>query len=315
MSDNKFTQIGELLHASIASSRKAMDALVAKGDDAFSSASLELDAVKEIITKQIETGADYIEINLDDLLGNDDEKVIALMAKYTELIKECCIENPACSVCIDSSDDRLLISGLNQWYKTSHDLKKPMINSVKISNIDNILPLAKEKPFRFIALLMSEMPPENAKQAVEELLAQAHKIFDAAIDYGFSPDDIFFDTGVYPLAIDIPMNPGQPGYTYRTFETVKAIRANEKFKGVHFSLGFSNCFRDLPRRRIGITRAYVHKAIEVGVDGGIVNTNHNLHGGEADKELLNLVQAFAQLNGDMDKTTTAMELMANFCRG
>ncbi len=315
MSNNKFTQIGELLHTSIASSRKAMDALIAKGDNAFNTPSAELDAVKEIITKQIDTGADYIEINLDDLLGNNDQEIIEMMAQYVELIKQCCKDNPECSVCIDSSDDRLLVSGLNQWYKDSHNLKKPMINSVKVSNIDNILSLGKEKPFRFIALLMSEMPPENAKQAIDELLDQANKIFDAAMDYGFSPDDIFFDTGVYPLAIDIPMNPGQPGYTYRTFETVKAILADEKFKGVHFSLGFSNCFRDLPRRKIGITRAYVHKAIEIGVDGGIVNTTHSLHSGEAAPELLALVEAFAQLDGDMEKTTTAMELMASFCSG
>jgi len=314
MAKQKFIQIGELLHASIPSTRRVMDNLHATAD-AFSLDSPELDCVKEIIFKQINDCADYIEINLDDMLGNNDDEILELMKNYTQLIKTCTNKAAQTSICIDSSDDRLLVAGLEQWYLGTNISQKPMINSVKISNKESILKLGKKMPFKFIALLMSETPPQTAAQAVEDLLSQAHKIFDSAIKYGFLPDDIFFDTGVYPLAIDMPMNPSQPSYTYRTIETIKAIRADKKFDGVHFSLGFSNCFRDLPHRKIGITRAYVHKAIEIGADGGIVNTSHQLHEGEVAQELKELVEAFAQMNGDSDKTTTAMELMTKFCRG
>jgi hypothetical protein len=52
-----------------------------------------------------------------------------------------------------------------------------------------------------------------------------------------------------------------PGYDYRAFGTVKKIRGNAKMKGVHCSLGVSNCVCDLRDRRFDACRAYVAKAI------------------------------------------------------
>ena len=110
------------------------------------------------------------------------------------------------------------------------------------------------------------------------------------------------------------MEPGVPGYTYRTFETIKRIKSDPRMKGVHCSLGISNCVRDLPARRIGVCRAYVAKAMEYGLDAGIVNTAHQYGSAEAAPELLELVDAYAQMDGSMDKMTKAMELMGQFCR-
>jgi cobalamin-dependent methionine synthase I len=132
--------------------------------------------------------------------------------------------------------------------------------------------------------------------------------------YGFRPDQIFFDSTVFPLAIDMPMEPGVPGYTYRTFETIKRIKGDPRMKGVHCSLGISNCVRDLPARRIGVCRAYMAKAMEYGLDAGIVNTAHQYGTAEAAPELLELVDAYAKLDGSMEKMTKAMELMGQFCR-
>ena len=85
-------------------------------------------------------------------------------------------------------------------------------------------------------------------------------------------------------------------------------------KGVHFSLGVSNCARDLPGRKIGICRAYVAKAMEYGLDAAIVNVAHHYGQVEPDPELLELVDAYAQMDGSAEKMNQAMMLMGKFCQ-
>ncbi len=116
------------------------------------------------------------------------------------------------------------------------------------------------------------------------------------------------------MAIDMPMEPGVPGYTYRAFETIKKIKSDPKMKGVHCSLGISNCVRDLPGRKIGICRAYVAKAMEYGLDAAIVNTAHHYGQVEPDTELLALVDAYAKMDGSAERLNKAMALMSQFCQ-
>jgi cobalamin-dependent methionine synthase I len=174
-----------------------------------------------------------------------------------------------------------------------------------------MIPLKKEYDFSFVGLLMSD--DATAQHTVEDLLALAKELFNKAIAHGFKADEIFFDSTVFPLAIDMPMQPGVPGYTYRAFETIKAIKNDPQMQGVHFSMGVSNCCRDLPGRRIGICRAYVEKAMEYGLDAGIVNAAHHYGTKPADPKLVELVSAYAAMDGDMDKTNDAIELMGEFC--
>jgi cobalamin-dependent methionine synthase I len=143
----------------------------------------------------------------------------------------------------------------------------------------------------------------------------AKQIFDSAVEqYGFKPEQIFFDTTVFPLAIDMPMEPNVPGYTYRTFETIKKIKNDSKMKNAHCSLGISNCARDLPGRKVGVCRAYVAKAMKYGLDAGIVNVAHKFGLGEPAPELVELVDAYAKMDGSAERMNKAMELMGKFCR-
>jgi cobalamin-dependent methionine synthase I len=155
--------------------------------------------------------------------------------------------------------------------------------------MDRMLPLKKDYDFSFIGLLVSEERPTGpgGSHSVEELYGLARQIFERAVEHhGFRPEQIFFDSTVFPLAIDMPMEPGVPGYTYRTFETIKRIKSDPRMKGVHCSLGVSNSVRDLPARKIGVCRAYVAKAMEYGLDAGIVNTAHQYGSVEAPPEPL-----------------------------
>ena len=311
---NPFIAIGESIHASIPKTGKIMKRLAELRSDAHSAPSEPLNYIKALTESQAAEGADYIAVNLD-IFGEDNPQVaVDMMLKYVRMVRRWGNGAP---VCIDSSNDDVLIAGLKEWHNTDRSVKQPLINSVKVYTMDNTLPLKKDFDFAFIGLLVSEEAPTGAggSHSVAQLYSLAKQIFEKAVgQYGFKPGEIFFDSTVFPLAIDMPMEPGVPGYTYRTFETIKRIKSDRKLKGVHCSLGISNCVRDLPGRKIGLCRAYLAKAMEYGLDAAIVNVAHHYGLVEPPPELLELVDAYAKMDGSTEKMNKAMMLMGKFCR-
>jgi len=304
--------IGESIHASIPKTGQVMKELHALGDDAYTRASGQLDYIRALVEEQADEGAAYIAVNLDAFGESDANQAVGMMRHYVRLVRQW---GKGVPVCVDSSNDDVLIAGLQEWYDTDQPVKAPLLNSIKIYTADRMMPLKKQHDFSFIGLLVSEDKPTGpgGSHSVDELYSLARQIFDKAMQYGFKPGEIFFDSTVFPIAIDMPMEPGVPGYTYRAFETIKRIKNDPQMKGCHFSLGISNSCRDLPGRKIGICRAYVAKAMEYGLDAGIVNVSHHYGEKPVDPELLNLVDAYAKLDGSMEKLNDAMTLMGDFC--
>ena len=304
--------IGESIHASIPKTGKIMRELHDLGADAYTKESGALNYIHALIEEQADEGAAYIAVNLDAFGENDAQQAVGMMVNYTKLVRKW---GKGVPICIDSSNDDVLIAGLKEWYNTDGAVKSPLINSIKTHTADNIMALKKTYDFSFIGLLVSEDKPTGpgGSHSVDELFGLAKEIFDKAMKYGFKPEEIFFDSTVFPIAIDMPMEPGVPGYTYLAFETIKKIKTDPKMKNCHCSLGISNSCRDLPGRRIGICRAYVAKAMEYGLDAGIVNVAHRYGEKPVDPGLLELVNAYANLDGNMENLTVAMELMGKFC--
>ena len=311
---NPLISIGESIHASIPKTGKIMKQLAELGDEAYTKPSPSLDYIKALIESQAADGADYIAVNLD-AFGEDDPKIaVNMMVEYAGLIRKW---GGGVPICIDSSDDDVLIAGLKEWYRTDEKVKQPLINSVKVYTIERILLLKRDFDFSFVGLLVSQgaATGPGGSHSVDELYSLAVQIFDAALQkYGFKPEQIFFDTTVFPLAIDMPMEPNVPGYTFRTFETIKKIKSDPKMKDVHCSLGVSNCARDLPGRKVGVCRAYIAKAMEYGLDAGIVNVAHKFGLVEPAPELVELVDAYAKMDGSAERMNKSMELMGKFCR-
>jgi 5-methyltetrahydrofolate corrinoid/iron sulfur protein methyltransferase len=319
---NPLISIGEAVHASIPKTAAVMKQLAQLGPDAYSVPSGPLNYIKALVESQAADGAGYIAVNLDAFGEDNPQLTVDMMLEYVTMVRKWGSGVP---ICIDSSNDDVLTAGLEQWYNTEKKIKRPLINSVKVYTMDNILPLKKHFDFAFVGLLVSEPRAFLRKQergtgpggshSVEELYSLAKQIFDVAVGrYGFKANQVFFDSTVFPLAIDMPMESGVPGYTYRAFETIKKIKGDAKMKGVHCLLGISNCVRDLPGRKIGICRAYVAKAMEYGLDAGIVNVAHHYGLVEPDPDLLELVDAYAKMNGSAERMNEAMTLMGKFCR-
>lgn len=306
--------IGESVHASIPKTSAVMKELAALGADAYSRPSEPLDYIKALIESQATDGADFIAVNLDAFGETDPQVAVGMMVEYVRLVRQ---YGQGVPVCIDSSDNNVLIAGLKEWCSGAEPVGRPLVNSVKVYTMDRMLPLKKDFNYAFVGLLVSEEAATGpgGSHSVDELYALAKQIFDKAVsEYNFKPDEIYFDSTVFPLAIDMPMQPGTPGYTYRAFETIKKIKSDPAMQGVHCSLGVSNCARDLPARKVGICRAYVAKAMEYGLDAGIVNTTHHFGQIEPAPELLELVDAYAKMDGSPEPMIKAMDLMGQFCR-
>jgi len=314
MVKNPLITIGESIHASIPKTASIMKQLEQLGSGAYTKQTELLNYIKSLIESQAADGADYIAVNLD-AFGEDESQIcVDMMIEYVRLVRKWGNGVP---VCIDSSDNDVLTAGLKEWYNTDEEIQKPLINSVKVYTSDTILPLTNDYDFAFIGLLVSEEASTGpgGSHSVDELYSIAKKIFDVAVDeYGFKPGEIFFDSTVFPLAIDMPMEPNVQGYTYRAFETIKKIKSDHKMKDAHCSLGVSNCARDLPGRKIGVCRAYVAKGTEYGLDAAIVNVGHHYGQVEPDSELMELVDAYAKMDGSAERLHKAMELMGKFCR-
>ena len=305
--------IGESIHASIPKTSKIMKQLAALGTQAYTSESDELNYIKDLIESQASDGAGFIAVNLDAFGEDDPQQTVDMMIEYTKLVRKWSRGVP---ICIDSSNNNVLITGLREWYDTDQQVRQPLINSIKVYTMEKMLPLKKDYDYSFIGLLVSEDAPTGpgGSHSVDELFSLAKKIFEKATgQYGFKPEEIYFDSTVLPLAIDMPMEPNVPGYTYRAFETIKKIKNDPAMKSAHCSLGVSNSVRDLPGRKIGVCRAYVAKAMEYGLDAGIVNVAHHYGQVEPDPELMELVDAYAKMDGSPERMNKAIELMGKFC--
>jgi cobalamin-dependent methionine synthase I len=306
--------IGESIHASIPETGRIMRALSSLGPDAYCVPSEQLRYIRALIESQVANGADYMAVNVDTFGESDARMAVDLMRAYVRMVREWGRDIPAC---IDSSNDDVLIAGLEQWHDTDQPVKQPLLNSVKIHTVDKVLPLKDDFDFALVGLLLGEKASAglNVSNSVDQLYGLAKEIFQVAVGrYGFKSEEIFFDPMVFPLAIDMPMQAGVPGYTYRTFETIKRIRTDPQMRGVHCVLGISNCVRDLPGRKIGVCRAYLAKAMEYGLDAAIVNVAHRYGQVEPAPDLLELVDAYAKMDGSPERTCRAMELMGKFCR-
>ncbi|MCJ7728549.1 MAG: methylenetetrahydrofolate reductase C-terminal domain-containing protein [Sedimentisphaerales bacterium] len=305
---------GESIHASIPKTGQIMKQLAQLGPDAYTKPSGPLNYIKALIESQANDGADYIAVNVDVFGEDAAQSAVAMMREYVKLVRKW---GKGVPICVDSGSNDVLAAGLKEWFNTDQNVKQPLINSIKVYTMDKFLPLKKEYDYAFIGLLITEEKPTGpgGSYSVDELHSLAKRIFDKAVgQYGFKRGEIFFDSTVFPIAIDMPMEPGVPGYTYRAFETIKRIKADATLKGVHCSLGISNSVRDLPGRRIGVCRAYLAKAMEFGLDAGIVNVAHHYGQVPPDPDLVELVDAYAKMDGSAEATNRAMTLMGKFCQ-
>ena len=108
---NPLISIGESIHASIPKTGRIMKQLAELGPDAYSAPSEPLEHIKALIESQASEGADYIAVNLDAFGESDMQISVDMMLEYVRMVRKWGNGIP---ICIDSSDDDVLIAGLKE---------------------------------------------------------------------------------------------------------------------------------------------------------------------------------------------------------
>jgi methylenetetrahydrofolate reductase (NADPH) len=306
--------VGENVHATIPRTHAAMQTLLDRGPAAFEVPGGALDYLTALVEAQVRHRADFIDVNVDAFGDGDMSLRMKMMRDYVRLVRR---SGGGVPVCVDSDSPEVLEAGLEEWYREAPaGIAAPLLNSVKIRTMDRVLPLRRRHPFKFIGLLVDDHASNWAEVCgSEEQHALATRLFGEATErHGFSPDEIYFDATVFPLAVDMPMVAGRPGYTHRTFRTIRKIKDDSALRGVHLVLGVSNAVRDLPGRRTGVCRAYLAEARTYGLDAAIVNVLHDYGLRPPAPDLVDFVRAFATQDGSPEAGQKVVETMRAFCR-
>ncbi|MHC4741987.1 MAG: dihydropteroate synthase, partial [Planctomycetota bacterium] len=134
--EKRLIGIGEAVHASIPKTGAVMKELAALGAEAYSKPSEQLDYIRDLIESQADDGADYIAVNLDVFGETDPQVAVDMMVQYVGLVRRW---GKGVPICIDSSDDNVLIAGLKEWYSGDGTVAQPLINSIKTHTMDRML--------------------------------------------------------------------------------------------------------------------------------------------------------------------------------
>jgi len=206
----------------------------------------KMDIVREEAVKQLEAGADIIDVNVS-LFGTDEA---ALLPQAVQTVMDA-VDIP---LCIDSANADALAGALKIYSG------KPLINSVsgEEKSLQRVLPLVKEYKAAVIGLVQDdEGIPKNADKRFEI----ARKIIGRAESEGIPREDIIIDC----LAFAIGAEPNS------AVEVLKAIRKITDELGVNTTMGASNVSFGLPDRDL-INNAYNAMAIAAGATCLIVDT-------------------------------------------
>ena len=160
----------------------------------------ELDYVKQEATRQIDAGADILDVNV----GLPDLDESAMLKTVTESVQTVV----AAPLQLDTANPAALEEALRAY------IGKPIINSVsgKQSVMDQVFPLAKKYGAALVALCLDENGiPETADGRIEI----AKRILVEADRYGVDRQDLLFDALTMAAAAD----PKAPSVT---LETVRA---------------------------------------------------------------------------------------------
>ena len=96
---------------------------------------------------------------------------------------------------------------------------------------------------------------------------------------------------------------------------MKNIKGNSATRKCHCLLNTGVAMFGIPSRSVGVCRAYVAKAMEYGLDAAFVDVTRHYGESPADAKLLELVDAYVEMDGSAEKRNNAEKLMSSFAAG
>jgi 5-methyltetrahydrofolate--homocysteine methyltransferase len=253
--DNSFLIVGEKLNAS--GSKKCRELLNAE----------DWDSLISMAKAQVKEGAHVLDVNVD-YVGRDGER------DMHELVSRL-VNNVTLPIMLDSTE----------WTKMEAGLKvaggKCILNSTNYEDGEErfyqVLDLAKKYG---AGVVVGTIDEDGMGRTATKKFEIAKRAYNAAVDYGIPPHEIFFD----PLAL--PVSTGIEEDRENGKATVEAIkRIREELPGCHILLGVSNVSFGLnPAARQVLNSVFLHECMAVGLDAAIVSANKILPLSKIDQE-------------------------------
>ena len=218
------------------------------------------DACLAIAKQQVESGANIIDINVDEALIEGEPT----MVKFLNLIAA---EPDICRVpvMVDSSKWTVLEAGLQCLQG------KGIVNSISLKDGETEFLRRAQLIMRYGAAAVVMAFDEQGQAATRDekvrICTRAYKLLTERL--GFPPEDIIFDPNILTIATGIEEH---NNYAVDFFEATRIIK--QTLPGAKVSGGVSNVsfsFRGNNPVREAIHTAFLYHAIREGMDMGIVN--------------------------------------------
>jgi 5-methyltetrahydrofolate--homocysteine methyltransferase len=246
--DSLFVNVGE--RANVTGSAK-FKRLILEG---------QYDEALEVAKQQVETGAQVIDINMDEAMLDGE----AAMVKFLNLIAS----EPDISkvpLMIDSSKWSIIEAGLKCVQG------KPIVNSISLKegeeNFIKYATLVRRYGAAAVVMAFDEDGQADTYQRKTEICKRSYDILVNKI--GFPPEDILFDPNIFAIATGIEEH---NNYAVDFIEATAWIRKNlpyAKISGGVSNVSFS--FRGNEPVREAIHTVFLYHAIKAGMNMGIVN--------------------------------------------
>ena len=242
--DNSFLIVGERLNAS--GSKKCRTLLNEEN----------WDSLVALAKSQVKEGAHVLDVNVD-YVGRDGERDMHELASRL-------VNNVTLPLMLDSTE----------WTKMEAGLKvaggKCILNSTNYEDGEErfyqVLELAKKYG---AGIVIGTIDEDGMGRTADKKFEIAKRAYNAAVEYGIHPEEIFFDPLALPVSTGIEED-RENGKA--TVEATKRIR--EELPGCHILLGVSNVSfgLNLAARQV-LNSVFLHECMQVGLDSAIVNAS------------------------------------------
>ncbi|HEY1434443.1 MAG TPA: homocysteine S-methyltransferase family protein, partial [Thermoanaerobaculia bacterium] len=245
--DNRPVLVGE--RTNVLGSRK-FKRLVAEG---------QFEAAAEIARAQVKTGAQVIDVCLQDPDRDEVSDANAFLERAIRMVKV--------PLMLDSTDAKVLELGL-KWSQG-----KAILNSINLEDgeerFKTVVPLAQRYGAALVVGTIDEDPETGMAVTRERKLDVARRSFTLLTEkYEFPAEDILFDPLVFPCGT------GDAKYVGSAEETIEGIRLiKAAFPESKTILGISNVSFGLPEAgREVLNSVFLYHATRAGLDLAIVNS-------------------------------------------
>uniref|UniRef100_A0A7S3R8G4 Methionine synthase n=1 Tax=Dunaliella tertiolecta TaxID=3047 RepID=A0A7S3R8G4_DUNTE len=239
------------------------------------------DKAVQIASSQVQSGADVIDLNMDDGLIDG----VAAMTRFVNLL----VTDPEISkvpFMIDSSKFAIVETGL----KCSQG--KCIVNSISLKEgVEPFLKQARTIKRHGAAVVVMAFDEEGQAATCAEKVRICQRAYKLLVEeVGFNPQDIIFDPNVLTIGTGMAEHNNYAVDFIRATREIKRVCPGSKISGGVSNIAFS--FRGNEAVRRGFHSAFLHHACKAGMDMGIVHTQQVKEDvyEKIDKELLEFIE-------------------------